>query len=487
MNINQKIINNINNNYELDKNLQDYVQRLTSGYNDYSMVKLALEYINLYESNEEFSESFASIDKCLENTKAMELINTAIKEGVISETKEEEVRLQCENVKALRSKLTSLMDYILLITSKLSKVEYIFNRIEGKFLDEMPKYNVNDTVNEIMMYLFEDKDNVVINDKLSLIIPELPIRITKGKILSRISDVMTLYKGDDYSALKYFIYSLTNAAGITYSAKRGYDVDYVAMGITTFLDEEIKCFDNVNYEELTKEEFFELKDKMSYYVSLIKEVSDGIIMYMETINALVCVLSTKLDNLKLNPNTTDICCNLLDEVMTNGMYNDNIPTDNGIVRDVFVMLSSLEGQAEKFGPENEYMFSALDSIENCHEDKLIQLGLKEKFDNIRMCDKLCSTSYFFELEDNKLEDKVDDVILKQENEILLGKLKEVLDNASRIERRAYISLIMTQLPNEFTNSNQIKEYVINSLEMCSDQAELAGCIGAINSAIRGVW
>ena len=487
MKINQKIVNNINSGYELEKNLADYTVRLTTGYNDYSMVKLALEYINLYESNEEYASSFTSIDKCLGDTKAMDIINVAIRQGVIDKNCGGNVLEQCNTVKALRSKLTLLMDYILLITSKLSKVEYIFNRIEGKFVEEMPKYNVNDTVNEIMMYLFEDKDNVVINDKLSLVIPELPIRITKGKILSRISDVMTLYKGDDYSALKYFIYSLTNAVGIKYSAKLGYDVDYAAMGITTFLDDEIKCFDGVNYDELTSDEFFELKDKLNHYVSLIKEIGDGVIMYMETINALVCVLSTKSDSINIDTNTNDICRNLLDEVMTNGMTNDNIAPENGIVRDVFVMLSSLEGEAERFGPENEYMFSALESIENCHKAMIEQLELNEKFDNIRLCDKLCSTSYFFDLEASTEDSKVDETLLKQENEVLLGKLKEILDNASRIERRAYISLILTQLPNEFTNSNQIKEYVVNSLEMCSDQAELAGCIGAINSAIRGVW
>lgn len=487
MNINQKIINNINNNYELDKNLTAYVERLSSGYNDYSMVKLALEYINLNESKEEFTESFASIDRCLADTKPMEVIDVAIKEAILADCSDEVLASQSNNIKALRSKLTSLMDYILLVTSKLSKIEYIFNRIEGRFVDEMPKYNVNDTVNEIMMYLFEDKDNVVINDKLSLVIPELPIRITKGKILSRISDVMTLYKGDDCSALKYFIYSLTNAVGIKYSAKKGYDIDYSAMGITTFLDEEIKCFDNVNYDELTKDEFLCLKDKMNQYVILIKEAGDGIVMYMETINALICVLSTKKDNQKLNPNTTEICCNLLDEVMTNGMTNDNISSDTGIVRDVYMMLSSLEGEAEKFGPDNDYMFSALESIENCNKDKIEELSLKGKFANLKMCDKLCSTSYFFDLEEENNDEKVDESILKKENEMLIGKLKEVLDNASRIEKRAYISLIMTQLPNEFTNSNQIKEYIVNSFEMCSDKAELAGCIGAINSAIRGVW
>lgn len=487
MKINQKIINNINNNYKLDKNLVDYVARLSSGYNDYGMVKLALEYINLSESQEEFVESFESIDKCLTEAKTMDVINSVIKEGVLADCGSDVLSQQGDKIKDLRSKLILLMDYVLLITSKLTKVEYIFNRIEGRFIDELPDYNIDDTVNEIMMYLFEDKDNVVINDKLSLIIPELPIRITKGKILSRISDVMTLYKGDDYSALKYFIYTLNNAAGIKYSAKKGYDIDYSTMGITTFLDDEIKCFENINYDELTKDEYFELKDKMNKYTGLIKSIGDGIVMYMETINALVCVLTTKEDNLKLNPNTTDICCNLLDEVMVNGMSNDNIPLENGAVRDVYMMLSSLEGEAEKFGPDNDYMFSALESIENCHLSKIEELSLKEKFANIKMCDKLCSTSYFFDLEDKADNEKVDDIILKKENEMLIGTLKAVLDNSSRMEKRAYISLIMSQLPNEFSNSNQIKEYVVNSFEMCSDKAELAGCIGAVNNAIRGIW
>ena len=487
MNTNQKIINNINNNYELDKNLSDYAYGLLTGYNDYSMVKLALEYINLYESLDEFKESFLALDKCLSGKCPMNVINEAIKNVIIEDNKpsvtEEYIKLITEE----RAKLITLMDYILLVTSKLSKTEYIFNRIEGRFVDELPAYNINDSVNEIMMYLFEDKDSVVINDKLSMVIPELPIRITKGKILSRISDVMTLYKGDDYSALKYFIYSLTNAVGIPYSAKKGYEIDYKATGINTFLDDELDCFDKVNYDEMTKEEFNSLKNKMEEKASLIKEIGDGIVMYMEAINALLCALITSKYGKSSQRNVNDICRNLLDEVMTNGMNNDNITADNGPVRDVYVMLSSLEGEAESIGPANEVMFAALESIESCHKEKISQLNLGNEYADIVVCNKLCSTSHFFEMSEGEDVEKVSDEILKKETEVLLAKLKEVFDGSLRIERRAYISLLMTQLPNEFTNSNQIKEYVVNSLEMCSDKAELTGCIGAINNAIRGVW
>ena len=151
------------------------------------------------------------------------------------------------------------------------------------------------------------------------------------------------------------------------------------------------------------------------------------------------------------------------------------------------MLSSLEGKAESFGPENEYLASALEGIENCHNALLDEMGIKEDFETAKLCEKLCSTSYFFELEDTKNKDeKVTDEILKNECEVLISKLKDKLDNSSRIEKRAIISLLLTQLPNEFTNSNQIKEYIVNSLEMCSDKAELAGCIGAVNNAIRGI-
>lgn len=486
MNINQKILKNINNNYELKENLSDYSARLLSGYNDYSNVKLALEYINLHESILEFNESFIAVDKSLDGLNPMEIINNAVKEAIVGSLDEEGTNEQLNKVLELRSTLITLMDYILLATSKLSKIEYILNRIEYRFADELPKYNILDTVNEIMMYLFEDKDSVVINDKLSLIIPELPVRITKSKILSRVNDVMTLYKGDDYNALKYFIYSITNATHIPYSVKEGYGMDYRSKGINTFLDDEIDFFNEIDFDNISSDEYKNVKDKMDYYVGLIKEIGDAVVMYMETINALVCVLITKHKSLNLNPNTVDICANLLDEVMINGMNNDNIPLENGIVRDVYVMLSSLEGEAEKFGPENEYLASALEGIVNCHNNLIEEIGIKDDIEKAKICEKLCSTSYFFELEESMNKDeKVTDEILKKESENLIGKIKDKLDNSSRIEKRAIISLLLTQLPNEFTNSNQIKEYIVNSLEMCSDKAELAGCIGAVNNAIRG--
>ena len=78
------------------------------------------------------------------------------------------------------------MSVVVSFVDQLRIYEYVFNRVEYQFRDkeEYPfdkeYYNTYFT-NDLIHYIFSEKDNVVVNSKIARIIGQLPMRLSKDR------------------------------------------------------------------------------------------------------------------------------------------------------------------------------------------------------------------------------------------------------------------------------------------------------------------
>ena len=63
--------------------------------------------------------------------------------------------------------------------------------------------------NDIMHYILSDKDNVSINGRISEMVGQLPIRMSKVRFYDHIKDAFTLYHGAQKQTIDDFYYSLS--------------------------------------------------------------------------------------------------------------------------------------------------------------------------------------------------------------------------------------------------------------------------------------
>ena len=66
--------------------------------------------------------------------------------------------------------------------------------------------------NDLMHYILADKDNVVINSKISEVVGQLPMRLSRSKFFEYLKDAFSLYHGAQKGTIDDFAYALKTTA-----------------------------------------------------------------------------------------------------------------------------------------------------------------------------------------------------------------------------------------------------------------------------------
>lgn len=84
---------------------------------------------------------------------------------------------------------------------------------------------------------------------------------------------------------------------------------------------------------------------------------------------------------------------------------------------------------------------------------------------------LNSNSTFADLNEALDEEKVTEERIENETAALILECKEAFKGKSRMLRRAIMANTLEKMPVFFQSSQEVADYVTNSLEQCSDEAE----------------
>ena len=155
----KKIIQNLKNNVEGAE--KEYINVLADNYKEYASVVLTLNYYILYETG--YEEKNYNTPELLEYISE---INGIIEEYIVNDKLVDNDII--DKVDDIRNKIISKLDLLLNYTAKLYIYEYILNRLEYNFDEQVPnsKFDVNDEsfAKQVVDYIFSNNDNVVINN-----------------------------------------------------------------------------------------------------------------------------------------------------------------------------------------------------------------------------------------------------------------------------------------------------------------------------------
>ena len=218
----KKLIHDIHNGKNVKENLKVYCDMAIKTYSEYGTLELTFSAYTLLEEIVEEKTELA--------VKEQEVIDTVLQ--ALGELGKETCAYGevAERMRKLREKITAKMELFTAYTDRLICYEYVLNRMELKYLPEkeiakqLAVFQEEEYLRQLMSYLFANEDQSVVQDKLRLVISQVPVHMTKSKLFEKIGEALTLYQGGERSSLDDFIYILRTSA-MVYEPKR-YEGDY---------------------------------------------------------------------------------------------------------------------------------------------------------------------------------------------------------------------------------------------------------------------
>lgn len=467
MNRNLKaMMQELNKSKDLDSNLGLFAKEVIRTYYDNAFISLSLNYYTFYEMHYEDDIKELEQIKGLSNQ-----LNTIIS-SVLSEGSEiTDLEKNIAEIESLRNEMTKRMEVLTAFTDILQNYEYIINRLELKFADNVATLDEASAIQDILQYIFSTKDNMTVNSRIKEVIGQLPVRMTKAKYFDLISDSLSVYNGAEKATIDNYLYML-----------RGNAMLYKPEGMEDYfveLSSFIGQLKQTSFKELSKEEFDTLANRLDEVAGFALAVSDIYMILQQLINNIYIIAIAK--PYVMNSQVEELGKTITDIVSQNFSKEvlEELPVE------IEEKLMQTEGIQEELSYDISVLEGTLFDISNQHTTLIESLMLDKIYHVISICQKLSSSSYFISLKEETENSSIADeqYISKVKNE-LLREMDELFAQSNVFERRAVIANTIDKFPVFFTSTDDVKEYIENSLSMCNDQAEKIASIELIRQGME---
>lgn len=451
----------------LEEFLPQYANRYISLNRQYGILRLTMEYFTIYQIASE--EENPSMQNAMDT---LEFINNIIRETFSKGYNQEESETTIKKLHDMRNEVIKKMQILTSYTDKLQIYEYVLNRLEFQFEENTKDIDDVLFVQKLTNFIFSPKDNIVINENIKQVLGQLPVRMTKSKYFELLRSSLSNYIGADKSALDGYLYMLRTSAML-----------YEPEGVSEYFTDTqslISELEQINYSELSKEEFQVLTMKIQEEAIKINEIADIYIMLEEMLNNLYVIVLADSYIMEPDDNSIEVCKEVILEI--NQLFDrEDLPL---VSEEVESKLYLLEGQQEKIHRESSGFQSALEVIKTTYNNMVSSLMLGTIFERLYMMEKLLSPSIFIDLCEENLEEQVDSAYVDQITGELIVELKELFHKHPQIVNRAVMANTLDKMPVFFNTSEEVVEYAKNSLEQCRNQAEKKACIQLLTDIIE---
>ena len=265
----------------LSENLLKYGNGMCSMYNGLGFIKMSMNYYTVLD-----------IARDLQNDKDLLNMINRLNELVERFVENDE----CDDYEAFnelnsfREQIIEIMEVITAYVDRLRIYEHVLNRVEYRFNDGELDYDYYNTymTNEIMHYILSDKDNVVINGKISEIVGQLPVRMLKDRFFEHIRDAFTLYHGAGKDSIDDFYYTLSTSAML--SGEAGFDKFPDVYDIYNTLA-------GADYKNIDKDEYVRLKGALDIATEKMTDYADVYVLLTQVVNDALTIVLTRRNTL----------------------------------------------------------------------------------------------------------------------------------------------------------------------------------------------
>ncbi len=457
----------ITNGRNLKENIPEFLRKLLDTYHKYSYVKLSMNYFTYYEM---VREAEIKDEKILELTESYhQIINTMVENGNGVDV--------VARLETLRNEVISIMNILTAWVDRFNIYEYCLNRCEYRYKDKshLPEYKDEELARDILQYLVSDKEQMVVNEKISQLVRQLPFRMTRGKFFQLLREGMKVYKDSEKGSVDDLIYMLR-----TVSMLEEPDGMYQFSDVITDIFKELS---EADYQQLNEESFQDYSNKLQYAVNELEAAVSCYMLLAENINdAYVVALSSasymqeKIPALQVSTQAMEedkdyrSCCRLVqleDQLFGDAVYEE-------LCEEIEDGFFALEGKQEKYWEHFQKFAYMTETIREEYGDILRELEIDACVEIFAKLEKLVSGSIFVPFVEDEAKREIAGLdYIEVKSDLLEEELKNFFATNRKNVNRAVMAHILAELPVFFNNMDEVQNYVLNSLESCGDEAEKA--------------
>lgn len=456
------IIAEIRTGKNIEENLSRFAKELAELYYESALLNLTMTDYTLCEMLEEREEKVEDKVQVLIDSIHNILNEYLSKEsnGLIREGSIQELDRYRGNIEAKMQILTNYMDI-------LQNYEYILNRIELRYVPDSYEETEENGVQEIIRYLFQEKDNVVVNGRIKEALGQLPVRMARGRFFELIENSFTIYKEADSGSIDSYLYILKTSAmlGSSEEMKKEFPM----------LHQIRNSLEQADYKNLTKEQYFVLTEQLHLGAEYIRDMVDIYITLVDVVNKLYVVLLTSPYIMSLESKEEKVCKEILQELNKSLIEKD----DKVNLVNLIPKLEETEGKQEKIVIIISQYEGMLSEILESYQDIIPSIMLDKIYQGLAVSQVLMSSSYFAQIDGNRQKPNLDKGYLEKVSKEFLLELRESFQNRNQMINRAVMANIMSKLPVFFKDTEEVMEYVAEVLEQCNDNAEKLASIHII--------
>lgn len=451
----------------LEENIPVLFNQLADHYNLNANIRLAMHYFAFYEAYCDDEDTWSK--DAGETTKQL---NQIIKDNILAIQsgvgREEAIR----TIDIIRKDIMRRMEALTAYTDIFQTYEYVLNRLEYRFKEEVLTFDENEFSREILRFIFDTEDNLIINEKIKGIIGQLPIRITKQKFFELLKGSMKAYLGADVSSLDSYLYMLKTSAML-------FRVEEMGEFYPGLLEKK-EFLSHLDYKDITKENFDKALSSLQAATITLEIETTVYFSLQEIVNEvyalLLCTPYAGMVSLESNP-AEEAAISILKEINQLFVHNEK----QEISVEILDKFADVEGIQEELSYEITTMEDSLFEVNRNHKSLAESLMLDQLLQVLLRTKDLLSNSLFIDLELSKIEeDIVDEERVNREVKILEEELVELFHQHDKVISRAVMANTLNKMPVFFIDHKEVMDYVIYSLERCSDVYEKAACYEIIN-------
>ena len=432
-----------------EKNIEIFTTNMRSLYQKYSYVQLSLLQYVYYECSleENSQEPDSWYDK----------INHLIRQNILTGNPSESNGQALEQIEKIRSEVIERMQELASYIDVFSLYEHILNRVEYRFKEHRHVQSEKDEelTRTVMRYILSQEDNGAVNSKISQVIAQLPVRMTKGKFRQLLEEGMDVYAGADRKSFEDFLYMLYTGTAIHFT-----ECDKPYLEKVTDLYKVLKKMD---YSHLTGEEYKKAKDSLIIATQELNHQVEQCMSLQEIINHVYVILLGE----PAEPEAKEI----RDSLRVLGMIDQKWQKEEKreFEEEEEKLLISLEGyQEDIYERFMRYDYVTDELLQDAQVLK--EQNLLEKVERLTHIRYLISDSLFVEWKEKGETELTKEYFEQRKQETLLD-FDAYFAQHSKWENRAVMAVALSEIPVFFNQLTQVQDYIYQSLKNCGDIAE----------------
>lgn len=374
------------------------------------------------------------------------------------------------DVDAFRSKLLHESEKLMTYIEYFSLYEYVLKRLKGRFSEETAEvWSDQEAVDKMMRFIISAPEAPERNQRIKMILSELPMRFTKAKFFSMVRQSMAVYEGVDRQTLEEAIENLKREALLVIPQGMEEGHEQLALLLKQLNEADYRNLDKEKAEKLW-EVFDEAKETLFYQsadrLSLMEMVNDFYVMNLAGADMLMDSQEKK---------AVDSLVVLLWEKMEQEDYS---LTEEALAE----LLVPLEGRQEAY-------YEQWSRFEDSDLDVLLGKDASDKDrEKARKVGLLLSTSLYMSLEPEKKPEEAGILLSRKAVETMCQPFCDELEADWKGKPkgiiRAMMANLLSKLPMFFLNSDELRDFLSGCLSSCTDNAEKSASLAEIRKLME---